>query len=306
MSTYCFVYYNYDGVVVCDAYSFHSLPISEVQKIARTVFEDLPKDRKNNHSRRIIRFTTDTFSTRTNKLIRIRAMETPYREEYQIKRITSKELNFRTKRLIKYITCNKYKPSDDMYDYSSLSDNDDNLSSNSKKVLEIIFDKEDPIHKYVEIGKFGSLSSYEEDLWSNKLCSISDDLFKFEYKSEWIYNSVACAIPIPNHEIKNDQIDFISKSCQINYPGDKSFISHLRTYDSLSEEEKENYNLLLKINFIKPGDHYIWYDRVILKRRCGESWGDYLSNRMGKIIEGEGRAKWRNERISRNLIFSII
>jgi len=302
MSTYCLVYYNHEGVVVCDAYTFHCLPVSEVQKISRSVFEDLPKDRKKKHKRRIIRFTTETFSTRGNKLIKIRSLEMPYREEYQINEITNKELNFRTKRLIKYITCNQYKPSDDMYDYSSLSDNDDNLSANSKKVLEIIFDPKDPISKYVDSGKFGSLSSYEEESWSKELNSISDDLFMFKYKSKHVNETP----PDETLHIPSDLIlDPITMSYQINYPGDDQFIKGFRDVQSLSAEEKNNYWLLHKIGFIKPGNHYIWHDRVILKKICGNSWGDFLSKRSDSVIEN-GYKKGRSERISRCTIFSFL
>jgi len=294
MSTYCFVYYNYDGNVVCDAYTFHNLSTQIVQEISRDVFNDLPKDRKNNHKRRIVRFTTPIKSSRGNKLNRIRSMQIPYKDEYQIERITNRELNFRTKRLIKYITCNQYKPSEDMFDYSSLSDNDDNLSANSKRVIEIIFDNTDPISKLVDNGKFGSISSHEEDSWIEKLNSISDDLFKYEFESK-------------NTRVEKEtrpDIDPITMSCQINYPGDEVFNRGFRDFDSLSDEEKQNYEFLIKINFIQPGNHYIWNDRVILKRVCGESWGDFLSNRSGSILENNFK-KWRSERISRQSIFSI-
>jgi len=304
MSTYCFVFYNYDGNVVCDAYSFYNLPINKVQYLSRSVFDDLPKDRKNNHKRRIVRFTSEQPSERGNKLNRIRSMEIPYKPEYHISEITNKELNFRTKRLIKYITCNKYKPSEDMYDYSSLSDSDENLSFNSKRVLEIIYDTKDPIYKFVEKGKFGSISGNEEDLWSKELNLISDDLFTFEFKSKSDYKSND--VEINNiHHADHIAIDFITMSCQINYPGDDVFKKGFRSIDSLSKEEMDNYNCLLRLNFIRPGDHYIWYDRIILKKHCCNSWGDFLSDRS-RFIFHNGRGKWRNERISRNEVFSLI
>jgi len=147
--------------------------------------------------------------------------------------------------------------------------------------------------------------SDDESNWSDGtirfINNMWDGILKFE--SEYFGKSLY------SHSISksiNDchlQVDPLTMSHQYNYELD--IHENLRSYSSVTQEEYDNIKMLKKIGFIKDGNFFIWYDRVILYEPQGLAYGDYIRNRSD-IFYLSGEKFTKRERIGKNEIFSKV
>jgi len=64
----------------------------------------------------------------------------------------------------------------------------------------------------------------------------------------------------------------------------KEFISLMDIKETIDEEQSQNLQMLLKINYITKGNFTIKGDRVVLNKPCGFAYGDFIKNRDRKYM----------------------
>jgi hypothetical protein len=137
----------------------------------------------------------------------------------------------------------------------------------------------------------GTTLNYESDGKKYKLCRIPciipENHIKY-YKMINVFSLNNKMRRLMNFVFSNENIKISEDYCCLDsftdledesMPTQKSDVLIQTPIIELTQEMRNNMNMLKKINFISNNDHIIWEDRIILKVPCVYAYGDFLTNR---------------------------
>jgi len=154
MSTCCFVFYNLNNKLTIDVFTFYLIDSDTLKREANIIFDNIDLEVRKGHKHRILRYSILQPYKKINTLLRV-TFETDL-STLDLPKLQHSYYNYKTKRLIRYICAYAKNYKDEVFDYSSLSDDEskDDHRNNRKEAHKLL---NKPLSKDFEDGKFGTV-----------------------------------------------------------------------------------------------------------------------------------------------------
>jgi len=301
----CCLFYSNNNRLIADIYSYDIFEIGFVKNFIQGLVPTIRWNPKYKH--RLVHFHIDNIKSEiSSKLQKYhKIIDQPLNDEFI--REYDGELSTKTRRLIRYLLLSRKKYySDDLFVYSDISDSE---SKNSKTVLEIISDDNDPVVRRInEQEKAYQLKNKKKSNETSNSVLAVDVPFDFVFPKYDLYfhNNLGES----NKNVKKldrtitKTTDVESNKILYGEDDNNNKKNPVDNSNTLDAEKKKNIDLLLQSGFIRNESYWVVDDMVILKEPFCLAYGDYITNR--ELLSSDGSVNPRNSRINFNTYIKTI